>query len=156
MWGSLLCSPYWGPGLQPRHVPWLGIEPATLWFAACTQSIELHQLGIFSFKIFVLLFKKIYLLIMLLQLSISPLFTPLHPTHILPPTFPPYSSCPWVMHISSLAATFPILFLPSPCLFSTYHLCYLFSAPFPLSSPPTPLLICLLYTSDAADDWLVV
>ena len=23
----------WGPGLQPRHVPWLGIEPATLWFA---------------------------------------------------------------------------------------------------------------------------
>ena len=24
---------YWGPGPQPRHVPWLGIEPATLWFA---------------------------------------------------------------------------------------------------------------------------
>ena len=23
----------WGPGPQPRHVPWLGIEPATLWFA---------------------------------------------------------------------------------------------------------------------------
>ena len=22
----------WGPGLQPRHVPWLGIKPATLWF----------------------------------------------------------------------------------------------------------------------------
>ena len=22
----------WAPGLQPRHVPWLGIEPATLWF----------------------------------------------------------------------------------------------------------------------------
>ena len=22
-----------GPGPQPRHVPWLGIEPATLWFA---------------------------------------------------------------------------------------------------------------------------
>ena len=29
----LLCAPYWGPGLQPRHVPWLGIEPVTLWFA---------------------------------------------------------------------------------------------------------------------------
>ena len=26
-------APYWGPGLQPRHVPWLGIEPATPWFA---------------------------------------------------------------------------------------------------------------------------
>ena len=23
----------WGPGLKPRHVPWLGIELATLWFA---------------------------------------------------------------------------------------------------------------------------
>ena len=61
--------------------------------------------------------------------------TPLHPDHPLPPTFPPYSSCPWVIHISSLASTFPILFLPSPCLFSTYHLGYLFSVPFPPLSP---------------------
>ena len=22
----------WGPGQQPRHVPWLGIKPVTLWF----------------------------------------------------------------------------------------------------------------------------
>ena len=27
-------APYWGPGLQPRHAPWPGIELATLWFAA--------------------------------------------------------------------------------------------------------------------------
>ena len=27
-----LHAPYWGPGPQPKHVPWLGIEPATLWF----------------------------------------------------------------------------------------------------------------------------
>ena len=33
MCGCLLHTPYQGPGLQPRHVPWLGIEPATLWFA---------------------------------------------------------------------------------------------------------------------------
>ena len=26
-------APSWEPGLQPRHVPWLGIEPAILWFA---------------------------------------------------------------------------------------------------------------------------
>ena len=26
-------SPIWEPGLQPRHVPWLGIEPATFWAA---------------------------------------------------------------------------------------------------------------------------
>ena len=62
-------------------------------------------------------------------------FTPLHPAHRLPPTFPPYSSCPWVILTSSLASTFPILFLPSPCLFSIYYLYYLFSAPFPPLSP---------------------
>ena len=33
MCGCLLCSPDWGPGLQPRHVPWLGIKLAILWFA---------------------------------------------------------------------------------------------------------------------------
>ena len=37
----LLHTPYWGPGLQPRHVPWLGIEPATLWFGRPT----LHPLS---------------------------------------------------------------------------------------------------------------
>ena len=33
MCGCLSSTPYWGPGPQPRHVPWLGIEPATLWLA---------------------------------------------------------------------------------------------------------------------------
>ena len=33
MCGCLSCAPHWGPGPQPRHVPWLGIEPVTLWFA---------------------------------------------------------------------------------------------------------------------------
>ena len=69
---------------------------------------------------------------------------PLRPAHPLPPTFPPFSSCPWVIQISSLASTFPILFLTSPCLFSTYHLCYLFSVPSPLSPLPTPLPESLL------------
>ena len=80
---------------------------------------------------------------MLLQLSHFPPFTPLHPAHPLPPTFPPYSSCPWVIHVSSLASTFPILFLPSPVYFlptvyATYSL-YLS----PLSHPPNPLLTTL-------------
>ena len=26
-------TPYWRPGPQPRHVPWLGIELANFWFA---------------------------------------------------------------------------------------------------------------------------
>ena len=33
MYDCLSCAPCWGPGLQPRHVPWPGIEPVTLWFA---------------------------------------------------------------------------------------------------------------------------
>ena len=33
MCGCLSHAPHReGPGLQPRHVPWLGIEPMTLWF----------------------------------------------------------------------------------------------------------------------------
>ena len=31
--GCLLHAPYWGPGPQPKHVLWLGMESATLWFA---------------------------------------------------------------------------------------------------------------------------
>ena len=48
--GCLLHSSQWGPGPQPRLVPWLGMEPATLWFAACTQSTEPHQPGLYHFK----------------------------------------------------------------------------------------------------------
>ena len=73
-------------------------------------------------------FFLIYLLIMLLQFSHFSPFTPLCPALPLPPTSPTYSSCPWVVHIGSLAFTFPILFLSSP-YFLTYHLCYLFSVP---------------------------
>ena len=47
MCGRLSHGPHWGPGPQPGHVPQLGIEPATLWFAACAQSSELHQPGLY-------------------------------------------------------------------------------------------------------------
>ena len=30
--GCLSHAPYWGPGPQPRHVPWLGTRVVTLWF----------------------------------------------------------------------------------------------------------------------------
>ena len=115
----------------------------------CSFVLFFPLLGSFYFLIelffFLFFFFKIYLLIMLLQLSHFPPFTPLHPAHLLPPTFPPYSSCPWVILKSSLASTFPTLFLPSPCLFSTYHQCYLFSVPLPPSPPPTPLLTTLMF-----------
>ena len=57
-------------------------------------------------------------------------------THIPPQT--PFSPCPWVIHVSSLASPFPILFLTSPCLFDAYQLCFLFPVPFPPIPPPSP------------------
>ena len=90
---------------------------------------------------FLFLIFKYILLIILLQFSHFSPFIPLCPAHPLLPALPPLSSCPWVIYISSLASTFPILFLSSPCLFSTYHLFYLFSVPFPHSpSSPCPLV----------------
>ena len=75
---------------------------------------------------------------MLLQLShfLFP-FIPLHPAYHLTPTSPSITSCPWVVHVSSLTSPFPILFLTSPCLFCAYHLCFLFLVPVPPYSPPT-------------------
>ena len=43
MCGCLSRAPYWGPGPQPRCVPWLGIEQATLWFAGQHLTTEPHQ-----------------------------------------------------------------------------------------------------------------
>ena len=66
-------------------------------------------------------------------LFLSTLHTPL------PPTFPTFNSCPWVKHTSSLASPFPMLFLTFPCLFCTYHLCFLFPVSFPPLFPhPLP------------------
>ena len=89
-------------------------------------------------------FKKYILLIMLSQLSHFPLYSP--PLCTAPATCissPPLSSCPRVIQISSLASTIPILFLPSPCLFCTYHLCFLFPVNFPPLLPSPSLLITL-------------
>ena len=45
MCGCLSGTPFWGPGPQPRHVPWLGIALVPLWFTARAQSTEPHQPG---------------------------------------------------------------------------------------------------------------
>ena len=66
-------------------------------------------------------------------ITVVPFFSPFYFLTPFLPSFPYLSSCPWVIHISSLASPFPILFLTSPCLFSTYHLCFLFPIPFPNS-----------------------
>ena len=38
-------APNWGPGLQLRHVPWQGIEPATFQFVAHAWPIKPQQSG---------------------------------------------------------------------------------------------------------------
>ena len=53
------------------------------------------------------------------------------------------SSIPPLVHVhgscmGSLASPFPILFLTSPCLFSTYQLYFLITVPFPPFSFPVP------------------
>ena len=101
--------------------------------------------------IFILFFKIYFIDYAITVVPFPPLYSPM-PCISLPPAFPPFSSCPWVIHISSLASIFPILFLTSPCLFSTYHLCYLFSVPFPPRSPsylPTDNPPCDLHFCDS-------
>ena len=79
----------------------------------------------------------------------SPLYSPL-PCTPFPPTFHPFlSSCPWVVHISSLASPFPILFLTSPVYFvptiyASYslYLSPILSLPLPANNPPSDLHIC--------------
>ena len=98
------------------------------------------------------LFLKYISLILLLQLShFFHLFIPLHPAPTPPPAFPHLSSCPWVLHISSLASPFPTLFLTSPyfvpTIYASYSL-YLYPIaliPLPTDNPPCDLHFCILF-----------
>ena len=54
MCSCLLYTLYWRPGWQPRHVPWLGIEPATLWFSGwhwTHRSIPARAMLLLFFKV---------------------------------------------------------------------------------------------------------
>ena len=54
---------------------------------------------------------------MLLVVPVSPLYS--SPPCTPPPTYiPPFSSCPWIIQVSSLASPLPILFLTSPVYFA--------------------------------------
>ena len=86
-------------------------------------------------------------------ITVVPFFLPfilLHPVPSLPPSFPQLSSCPWVIHTSYLASLFPVLVSTFPCLFCTYHLCFLFPVPCPpfshlsllADNPPCDLYLC--------------
>ena len=60
-------------------------------------------------------------------ITLAPFFSHLYSPPLcipLPPSFPHLRSCPWVIHISSLASPFPTLFLTSPVYF--VPTCYAF------------------------------
>ena len=99
------------------------------------------------FVYFLIFIFKVILLIVLLQLPLffSPLYSPPPCTPL--QSFPHLSSCPRVIHTSYLASPFPILFLTTPCLFCTYHLCFLFPVPFLPFSPSLSPLITLYMIS---------
>ena len=122
--------------ISPRPLSLLGRWPSSLWLFTSSFLYVCFCIQISFFK------KYIYWLCYYsCPFSHPPYSTPTCPP---PPShIPPYTLCPWVILISSLASTFPTLFLPSPCLFSTYHLCYLFSVPFPPSPPPTSHLLAI-------------
>ena len=99
-----------------------------------------------------LLFKLYFIDYAIIVVShFSPFYSPL-PCTSLPSPFPHLSSCTWVIHMSSLASPFPMLFLTSPCLFYAYHLCFLFPVLFPPFSPlplPTDNPPCDLHFCDS-------
>ena len=120
-----------------------------LFICFCTSAIiswQNKRTQRFSFSSYLLLFDNFSLTLFEVYfidyvIIIVPIFSPLSPFHLVSPfplAVPPLSSFPWVIHISSLASPFPILFLIPPCLFCTYHLCFLNSVPSPSFSSLSP------------------
>ena len=86
MCGCLSHAPHWGPGPQPRHVPWLGTELVTLWFTG-RRSIHWATPARADLKIFMTL----YLLPALTLFKISSYFVSFAFYMIFP------SSCTWLL-----------------------------------------------------------
>ena len=94
---------------------------------------------------------KICLLIKLYSYPTFSHFCSPPPCTLLPPAFPSPSLYPWVIHVSSLASPFPILFLTSPsilylpfmlCLPCTFSPIPFSSFPIPDNNPPCNLHFC--------------
>ena len=120
MCGCLTCASHWGLGLKPRYVPWLGIEPATLWFTGqCSIHWATPARAIFYWLCY----------------YSCPNFSPLPP---LPQTLLHHCSCPWVLRISSLTTPFLYCTLhPHGYSVATYLHFLIPSPPYPVSHTPT-------------------
>ena len=102
----------------------------------------------YCFWFFCLFFKIYFIDYAITVVPFLPLYSPL-PCMPPPTCIPLFSSCPWVIHISSLASTFPILFLTSPYFLPTIYATYsvhlfppLSPSHSPADNPPCDLHFC--------------
>ena len=112
-----------------------------LWsfFPQSPEDVLPSALYLFFIIFFLFIYFKVYFNgYAMIVVHFFPLYSPL-PWDPLPIASPPVSSCLWVIHISSLAPPFPILFLPPPVSFvptnyASYSL-YFFTPFSPLTLP---------------------
>ena len=111
-----------------KHIK-TGKSIVVLWHYQFRHDPNIYYKEMVKLMMVYLFFKYIYDY----AIAVVPFFSPCYSPPPCTPsnTIPHHSSCPWVIHISPLDSPFPTLFLTSPCLFSTYHLCFLFPVPFP-------------------------
>ena len=126
-------------GTLPAWVPWVGSS--------------VFSASWFKLKYWLFIFLSIFYWLCYYSCSKFSLFAitawyPLPSCNTCP--HPLLSSCPCIVHTSSLASPFPIPYLVSPCLFCTYQLCLCIPVPFPHSSsfflpddnPPHDSVLC--------------
>ena len=132
----------------PGLLTWRGDEKNFLfWTLGPSSSLCLNAQKTLIYSYWVKIFFKIFFIDY--AVTVFPIFPPLSPLLPDPPTLqhcPPHvSSCPWVVHISSLSPLFPVPFLPLPYyLMPTNHAAsslYLTSLFLPSPSPLTSLCV---------------
>ena len=115
-------------------------DPIKVSHHKCHSSTDLESFSDFLFL------KNIFYWLCYCSCPICPLYSPSSHSILLTSIPLTLTSSPWVIHRSSLASAFTILFLTFSCLFCTYHLYFLFSVPFPPLSPsPVDNLPCDLH-----------
>ena len=111
MYGCLSHAPYWGPGLKPRHVLWLGMEPVTLWFVGRYSITEPHQPGCKNIIIIIIIIFNLYCY----SVTVVCLFSPsLYPTPATPTSLPPPLDFVHVSFIVVPVISSPHCPLPNP------------------------------------------
>ena len=117
-------APYWGPGPQPRHVPWQGTEPVIVWFAGW-HSIH----WAIPARAYFIVYAN----------TVVPIFPSLCPStqtpHPHPQAIPTLLSWSWIMDMCSSSTLFPVLYLHPHDYFVTTNLCFLIPS---TSSPIFP------------------